>query len=92
MKFHRSAKIFLVSGRVQGVGFRAYTEYVARQIGVTGWVRNLADGRVEAHASGTPEQLDDFEARIRTGPRLSEVRSVEVSEVAVSEAVTFTIR
>lgn len=88
----RNAKQFLVTGRVQGVGFRAFTENIALEIGVTGWVRNLADGRVEAHANGTPAQLDDFEARIRTGPRRSEVRSVEVLDAAVSEAVTFSIR
>ncbi|MEQ1948587.1 MAG: acylphosphatase [Bryobacteraceae bacterium] len=92
MRPDRTAKNFLISGRVRGVGFRAFTESAALEIGVTGWVRNLADGRVEAHANGTPAQLDDFEGRLRTGPRRSEVRSVDSSDAAVSEAVTFTIR
>ncbi|MEQ1884910.1 MAG: acylphosphatase [Bryobacteraceae bacterium] len=87
-----SAKRFLISGRVQGVGFRAFTQQAALEIGVTGWVRNLANGRVEAHANGTPVQLDAFEGRVRTGPRRSQVHSVEVADVAVAEAVTFTIR
>jgi acylphosphatase len=88
----KSARTFFVTGRVQGVGFRAFTERAARETGVTGWVRNLADGPVEVHANGTVAQLDDFEARLRTGPRWAEVRSVEVSEAAVTDAVAFLIR
>ncbi len=60
---------FVVSGRVQGVGFRWFVRNAARELGLTGWVRNLADGRVEAEASGPPEALDAFERRLREGPR-----------------------
>jgi acylphosphatase len=88
----KCARNFVVSGRVQGVGYRAFAERVAREIGVTGWVRNLADGRVEAHANGTPAELDRFEARLMAGPRQALVRSVEAAEVEASDAARFLIR
>ena len=86
------AREYLISGMVQGVGYRAFAERSARQIGVTGWARNQDDGGVEVHANGTVEQLDDFEARLRQGPRWAEVRAVEVSEAAVTAASEFHIR
>ena len=86
------ARRFVISGMVQGVGYRAFAERSARQIGVTGWARNQDDGGVEVHANGTVEQLDDFEARLRQGPRWAEVRAVEVSEAAVSHETGFHIR
>lgn len=86
------ARRYLISGMVQGVGYRAFAEREARRIGVTGWARNLDDGRVEVHANGTSGQLDDFEARLRQGPRWAEVRTVEVFEAAVSPAGEFHIR
>jgi len=88
----KSARKFLVSGRVQGVGYRAFAERMARETGVSGWARNLDDGRVEAHANGTAAQLDEFEARLRTGPRWADVRSVETAEAEVTDAVRFLIR
>jgi acylphosphatase len=86
------ARRYLISGMVQGVGYRAFAQRCAGQIGVTGWARNQDDGRVEAHANGTVEQLDDFEARLRQGPRWAQVRAVEVSEAAVSHETGFHIR
>ena len=86
------ARRFVISGMVQGVGYRAFAERSARQIGVTGWARNQDDGGVEVHANGTVEQLDDFEARLRQGPRWAQVRAVEVSEAAVSHQTGFQIR
>jgi len=68
----RSAR-WTVSGRVQGVGFRWYVLKRAQELGVSGWVRNLPDGRVEAAASGDPEQLQAFEDALRRGPRFSRV-------------------
>src|SRR6185312_12241701 len=68
----KSARRWLVTGRVQGVGFRAFVERSGQNIGVTGWVRNLDDGRVEAYAVGTPAQLDELAARLHQGPPLSE--------------------
>jgi acylphosphatase len=86
------ARRFLISGRVQGVGYRYFAERSAHAAGVTGWARNLDDGRVEVHANGTADQLEDFEARLRLGPRFADVRSVEASDVAVLELSGFNIR
>jgi len=88
----RTARRFVVLGRVQGVGYRAFAQRAARELGVTGWARNLADGNVEVHGTATPQQLDHFEARLRQGPRWGEVRSVTVEEAAVSDAPGFDIR
>ncbi len=68
--------VFLVSGRVQGVGFRYFTEREARRIGLQGWVRNLPDGRVETAAHGTPEQMEEFLRALQKGPPLSRVDAV----------------
>jgi acylphosphatase len=87
-----AARRFLISGRVQGVGYRYFAEHSAHETGVTGWARNLDDGRVEVHANGTAAQLDDFEGRLRTGPRFADVRSVESIEAAVLELSGFHIR
>lgn len=57
-----------VKGRVQGVGFRAYVDFSARQIGVTGWVRNVGYDRVEAVAEGGHEELARFIAAVKAGP------------------------
>lgn len=86
------ARRFLISGRVQGVGYRYFAERSAHQTGVTGWARNLDDGRVEVHANGSKEQLEDFEGRLRVGPRFAEVRAVEVREDAVLDLHSFDIR
>jgi acylphosphatase len=87
----QKARRFLVSGRVQGVGYRAFAQHAARRIGVTGWARNLADGGVEVHANGTESQLNDFEALLRRGPSWSDVRSVDVTEAAMADIAGFQI-
>ena len=86
------ARRFLISGRVQGVGYRYFAERTAHQVGVTGWARNLDDGRVEVQANGTADRLEDFEGRLRLGPRFADVRSVEVREEAVLDLHSFDIR
>jgi acylphosphatase len=68
----------MVGGRVQGVGFRFFTEAVARREGLTGLVRNLPDGRVEVVAEGEREAMDRLERAIRQGPPRARVESVEV--------------
>ena len=65
-----------MSGRVQGVGFRLFTQREANKLGVTGLVRNLTDGRVEVIASGSSEQLARFRAVLAKGPRFSSVEQV----------------
>jgi len=83
---------YSISGRVQGVGFRAFAARAAKEIRVTGWARNLADGRVEVEAFGSKQQLDEFEGRLRQGPRWSDVRGFESREAAVVEMRDFEIR
>jgi acylphosphatase len=68
---------FLVSGRVQGVFYRASTRGQARQLGLTGHARNLPDGRVEVHAYGPSEALDALERWLWQGPPSAEVEGVE---------------
>jgi acylphosphatase len=65
---------------VQGVGFRYFTHREARRIGLRGWVRNLGDGRVEAIADGTDEQLKEFEQALRRGPPGSSVTDVHATD------------
>lgn len=69
---------YLISGRVQGVGFRYFAQRVAREVGVEASPRNLDDGRVEVVARGPIEQLNEFEGRLRQGPPQSDVRGFEV--------------
>jgi acylphosphatase len=66
-----------VSGRVQGVGFRYSAYTMATQLGLTGWVRNLYDGRVELSCVGETEPLEQMLAWCRTGPRMADVTDVE---------------
>lgn len=73
---------YFVSGKVQGVGYRNFAVRVARELHLTGWVRNLPDGRVEALASGPAVRLGRFVAELRIGPPRAEVSGVDVQEVA----------
>jgi acylphosphatase len=70
-----------VSGRVQGVGFRAALQAKAQALGLTGWVRNRCDGTVEALVQGSPEILDELIAWARRGPSAARVTEVLVSEI-----------
>ncbi len=76
------ARRLLVSGRVQGVGFRAFVAEAARHAGVAGWVRNLRDGRVEVFAEGEAGALDALEAACRRGPMLARVDAVSQQDAA----------
>ncbi|MGE3277814.1 MAG: acylphosphatase [Vicinamibacterales bacterium] len=80
----RVARRFLVSGRVQGVGFRYFTQEAAAREGLQGLVRNLDDGRVEALAEGEAASVDRFEAAIRRGPSHARVDAVEVESLVPS--------
>ena len=74
----RVSRRFVISGRVQGVGFRWFTRETADREGVTGWVRNLPDGRVEALVEGEEEAVTRVERAIRSGPRGARVDDVFV--------------
>jgi acylphosphatase len=71
-----------ISGRVQGVGFRAVSAHKAKRLGLDGWVRNLPDGRVEALAEGERARVEEFVAWCRHGPRSAVVEEVRVEWLA----------
>lgn len=72
-------KHYLISGRVQGVGYRAFARRQAEQLNLKGWVRNLVDGRVEALVVGSEALLKQFEERLRQGPAHGHVDSLQVT-------------
>ena len=87
----KAARRWLVRGNVQGVGYRYFAQKNASLLGLTGYSRNLDDGRVEVYAVGAPEQLSDMAARLRQGPRWADVRGVEETEAAVRRYSSFEI-
>ena len=80
----RKARRYVISGRVQGVGFRYFAEAAAAREGLHGSVRNLADGHVEAVAEGEAESVERFERAIRHGPPGARVDHVEVDDIVPS--------
>ncbi len=74
----RVARRYLINGRVQGVGFRYFTEAAASREGVAGWVRNLPDRRVEIVAEGDAGAMERFERAVRIGPPGARVERVDV--------------
>ncbi len=85
---------YRVSGRVQGVFFRAHTEQTARSLGLTGWVRNTRDGCVEGEAFGSTEDLDRFLEWLHQGSPHSRVDEVALKERGITEKApsTFIVR
>ncbi len=77
------ARRYFIRGRVQGVGYRYFVQRVAAELQITGYVRNLDDGRVEVYAAGTPDQLSTLAGYLWKGPRWSDVRGVDEQEAAV---------
>jgi acylphosphatase len=78
------AKKFLVTGRVQGVGFRWYVMSRARSLGLDGWVRNTRDGSVEVWAEGPVLDLESLESSLRKGPSGAMVRDVRAESHELS--------
>ncbi|MAS10453.1 acylphosphatase [Salinisphaera sp.] len=86
---------FNISGRVQGVGFRAATQDKARELGLAGWVRNLPDGRVEARATGTADALEALRLWFEHGgPSIARVDRVDTTTVEAQDEPPhpFTVR
>jgi acylphosphatase len=82
-----------VQGTVQNVGFRAYVDAQARQIGVTGWVRNIGYDTVEAVAEGEREKAERFIEAVKAGPRASRVRESRIEwEPVTGEFKSFEMR
>jgi acylphosphatase len=77
---------YLVSGLVQGVGFRWFVLRHAQLLHLQGYARNLPDGRVEVVADGTAEQLAELEARLRAGPARSRIDQIDVTELDAKAA------
>jgi acylphosphatase len=85
------ARRYLVRGRVQGVGFRWFVQKNATTLRMSGYARNLDDGRVEVYAVGTPEQLNELCGLLWKGPRMSDVRGVEEHEATIESVSGFQI-
>lgn len=82
---------FIVTGRVQGVGFRAATRQKALALGLNGWVCNGRDGRVEGFACGNPADLEMLQSWLRSGPEFARVDHLECRAVAVEPVLGFAI-
>lgn len=74
----KRAHVF-VSGRVQGVFFRDHTQRWASSLGLTGWVRNLYDGRVEVVVEGERDKIEGLIAKLKQGPPMADVTNVDIS-------------
>jgi len=81
-----------VTGRVQGVFFRAWTQQQAQALGVTGWVRNCPDGRVDAHIEGEDSAVQTLIERLRRGPPSAEVEDVHLWDVELGDFDDFEVR
>jgi acylphosphatase len=77
------ARLYRVSGTVQGVGFRYFASRMARQLGINGYAKNLRDGRVEIYAIGTQAKLAAMRKELQRGPRSAVVSDVMEEEVAI---------
>ncbi len=77
-----------ISGYVQGVGFRAFVKHKAGKLGITGWVRNLSDRRVEVVAQGERKQLEKLITLCQKGPFMAEVNGVNITWEKITELFT----
>ena len=79
----------VVSGRVQGVGFRYFTREIAEQYGITGWVRNCYNGDVEVEAQGQDNKLEQFLQELKEGPPMGIVRDMHQKEIRIKNEERF---
>jgi len=83
----------VITGRVQGVGFRYFAEHKATEFNISGWAKNTSDGKVEIEATGEPESLDIFIDWMKIGPARAIIKKFSVSEITPTRTFTnFTIR
>jgi acylphosphatase len=88
----RAAAHLIVTGRVQGVGFRWHARERARELGLAGWIRNLADGRVEAWIEGEPVSVGQMRAWLEHGPPGARVERVEARSVLAEGLTGFDVQ
>jgi acylphosphatase len=84
-KSGKVARRYVLSGRVQGVGFRFFAEKWAAQLGVHGYVKNLWDGRVEVYAIADAATLEEFKRQLSEGPRSARVAGMSESDEPVDK-------
>jgi len=83
----------VITGRVQGVGFRYFAQHKAVEFNISGWVKNTPDGKVEVEATGKPENLKSFIDWMKIGPTRAIIKTSSVSEITPTRTYTnFTIR
>lgn len=82
----------LITGTVQGVLYRRWTETTARSLGLTGWVRNLRTGDVEIHVSGPEDKVDEMVRRCWEGPPAAQVAAVQVEDIEAEAVPGFSAR
>ncbi|MBN2545802.1 MAG: acylphosphatase [Spirochaetes bacterium] len=88
----KTAKKFIVKGRVQGVGFRYFTEKIANSIGVYGYVKNMYNGSVEVYAIGTELQLKNLKEYLERGPSFARVDRVLEEDMDVYDYYSFSVK
>ena len=91
MAARQEARRWFVRGRVQGVGYRYFAQRAGESLGLSGYVRNLDDGRVEVYAAGPEKKLSEFAGMLHRGPRWADVRGVDEEEAAVQQYGSFHI-
>jgi acylphosphatase len=88
---NKSGRHWLIQGRVQGVYYRRFAQQQASALGITGWVKNTADGGVEVYAYGTEEQLDKLLKQLRQGPNLAKVTAIDSQDIPYDSYSEFEI-
>jgi acylphosphatase len=87
----KQAKLYVVQGRVQGVGFRMFVEHAAAELSVTGYVCNRSDGSVEVYAIGNDKTLQQLRAELEKGPSAARVTRVSESPAPLRNYQSFSI-
>ena len=82
----------VITGNVQGVGLRVFVVDNASKLGITGWVKNMADGTVEMEAQGNPDKLDQLFATIKNGNFIIKVGNIVCTEIDCVEETSFIIK